>query len=54
MNKLRTGLSKLLLQYAGGTPVFQQMLQTSYVRKALFVGCCLQMFQQITGINTVM
>ncbi|XP_078594821.1 proton myo-inositol cotransporter-like [Branchiostoma floridae x Branchiostoma japonicum] len=35
-------------------PVVLRMLQHPPTRRALFVGCGLQMFQQIAGINTVM
>ncbi|XP_045028913.1 proton myo-inositol cotransporter isoform X1 [Daphnia magna] len=34
--------------------VIIQILQSPPVRRALFLGCLLQMFQQIAGINTVM
>ncbi|XP_064606088.1 proton myo-inositol cotransporter-like [Liolophura sinensis] len=36
------------------TPILIQMLQTPSVRRALIVGCGLQMIQQVAGINTVM
>ncbi|XP_048252931.1 proton myo-inositol cotransporter-like [Haliotis rufescens] len=35
-------------------PIFIQMLQTPAIRRALIVGCSLQIFQQVAGINTVM
>ena len=38
----------------GGTSVFEQIMQNTGLRRALMVGCALSMFQQISGINTVM
>ncbi|XP_064632787.1 proton myo-inositol cotransporter-like [Lineus longissimus] len=35
-------------------PIILQMLQTPSLRRALLIGCSLQMFQQLAGINTVM
>ncbi|XP_041349826.1 proton myo-inositol cotransporter-like [Gigantopelta aegis] len=34
--------------------IFVQMLKTPSIRRALAVGCSLQIFQQLAGINTVM
>lgn len=31
-----------------------RMAKSGYVKKALLVGCCMQLFQQLGGINTVM
>ncbi|KAJ8393395.1 hypothetical protein AAFF_G00061170 [Aldrovandia affinis] len=39
---------------AGGGPVIWRMLTYPPTRRALIVGCGLQMFQQLSGINTVM
>lgn len=36
------------------TSTFQRILESKTVRKALFVGCLLQLVQQVSGINTVM
>nr|DBA31292.1 TPA: hypothetical protein GDO54_007166 [Pyxicephalus adspersus] len=38
----------------GAGPVIYRMLTYPPTRRALFVGCGLQMFQQLAGINTVM
>lgn len=35
-------------------PVIWRMLTYPPTRRALLVGCGLQMFQQVSGINTVM
>ncbi|XP_053372468.1 solute carrier family 2 member 13b isoform X1 [Clarias gariepinus] len=39
---------------AEGGPVLFRMLASAPARRALIVGCGLQMFQQLSGINTVM
>ncbi|XP_060742148.1 solute carrier family 2 member 13b isoform X2 [Tachysurus vachellii] len=39
---------------AGGRPVLFRILSCAPARRALIVGCGLQMFQQLSGINTVM
>ncbi|XP_076863681.1 solute carrier family 2 member 13b isoform X2 [Brachyhypopomus gauderio] len=39
---------------ARGGPVLWRILTSGPARRALFVGCGLQMFQQLSGINTVM
>ncbi|RWS29072.1 proton myo-inositol cotransporter-like protein [Leptotrombidium deliense] len=38
----------------GGTSVFEQILSNSNLRKAMLVGCMLQIIQQLAGINCVM
>ncbi|KAK1789889.1 hypothetical protein P4O66_015775, partial [Electrophorus voltai] len=39
---------------SGGGPVLWRILASGPARRALIVGCGLQMFQQLSGINTVM
>ncbi|XP_072526538.1 solute carrier family 2 member 13b isoform X2 [Salminus brasiliensis] len=39
---------------SGGGPVLWRILTCAPARRALIVGCGLQMFQQLSGINTVM
>ncbi|XP_061679791.1 proton myo-inositol cotransporter-like isoform X2 [Syngnathoides biaculeatus] len=42
------------VQGHGGGLIILRILSYGPTRRALFVGCSLQMFQQLTGINTVM
>lgn len=51
-SKLISALLPLLVSPDG--PVIWRMLTYPPTRRALLVGCGLQMFQQVSGINTVM
>ncbi|KAG7455753.1 hypothetical protein MATL_G00244440 [Megalops atlanticus] len=51
---IRTSIEEEQRDCAGGGPVFCRMLTHPPTRRALTVGCGLQMFQQLSGINTVM
>uniref|UniRef100_A0A1I8E8F2 Sugar transporter n=1 Tax=Wuchereria bancrofti TaxID=6293 RepID=A0A1I8E8F2_WUCBA len=44
----------ILRQENGDEFVLRRVLRTAHVRKALALGCALQMFQQLAGINTIL
>ncbi|CAB1414460.1 unnamed protein product [Pleuronectes platessa] len=52
--KCASGRLKKLRQHFGDGPVIWRMLTYPPTRRALLVGCGLQMFQQLSGINTIM
>ncbi|KAL3989923.1 Sugar transporter family protein [Acanthocheilonema viteae] len=41
-------------QENGDEFILRRVLRTAHVRKALMLGCALQMFQQLAGINTIL
>lgn len=38
----------------GSTPTISRVFRTPHVRKALLIGCSMQMFQQFVGINSIL
>uniref|UniRef100_A0A915BDF2 Major facilitator superfamily (MFS) profile domain-containing protein n=2 Tax=Parascaris univalens TaxID=6257 RepID=A0A915BDF2_PARUN len=40
-------------EIVGDKFVLLRMLETPHVRKAMIIGCCLQLFQQFGGVNTI-
>ena len=40
--------------FTAGRGTLVRMLKTQHVRRALILGCGMQMFAQLSGINTVM
>ncbi|XP_077373313.1 proton myo-inositol cotransporter-like isoform X2 [Festucalex cinctus] len=51
---IRTSIEEEEKEVRGGGLIFLRILGHGPTRRALIVGCGLQMFQQLTGINTVM
>lgn len=57
LTEIKTSHQQLLEEQemaGGGKFVIVQMLKKPPVRKALFLGCALQGFQQLSGVNTLM
>lgn len=40
--------------FSGETMTIVRVMGTPHVRKALLLGCSMQMFQQLIGINTIL
>ncbi|XP_041794925.1 proton myo-inositol cotransporter-like isoform X3 [Chelmon rostratus] len=53
-NTIRTSIEEEEKESGGGGLVILRILRHGPTRRALIVGCGLQMFQQLSGINTVM
>ncbi|KAM6973170.1 proton myo-inositol cotransporter-like [Aplochiton taeniatus] len=53
-DSIRTSIEEEGKEAGGGGPVIWRILSHAPTRRALMVGCSLQMFQQLSGINTVM
>ncbi|XP_028813824.1 solute carrier family 2 member 13b isoform X2 [Denticeps clupeoides] len=51
---IKTSIEEEMRESGGGGPVIWRILTNPPARRALIVGCGLQMFQQLSGINTVM
>ncbi|XP_033941112.1 proton myo-inositol cotransporter-like isoform X2 [Pseudochaenichthys georgianus] len=53
-DSIRSSIEDEEKESGGGGIVILRMLKYGPTRRALFVGCGLQMFQQLSGVNTVM
>lgn len=56
LNEIRASSEQELKEKVkfGGGSVLGRIWATKHVRKALIIGCSLQAFQQLSGINTIM